>query len=135
MVQMNLNAVGRRRRRDRRDPRVSLRRYADSPFRHLHDSNNDQALLNATGVDHAEFRNLLAAFKPIFDAHRIDESTGYVLEKKKAMDGSKFRGRQRSVDAVGCLGLVLMWFRTTGAVKSSVTTHLWIDSNSHAQVA
>ena len=94
-VQMTLNAVGRRR-RDRRYPRVSLRRYADSPFRHLHDSNNDQALLNATGVDHAEFRNLLAAFKPIFYMYTIDESTGYEYCDKLILRNRKVRKRRTS---------------------------------------
>ena len=61
-----------RRRRDRRIPRASLRSYLYSSFRHLYCSGNDQALLNATGHDHASFRRLLVLFKPVYDAYMWD---------------------------------------------------------------
>ena len=64
------------RRRDRRYPRISLRPYVESPFKYLLDSGNDQALLNATGVDHEEFMRLLDLFQPIFERHVIVERTG-----------------------------------------------------------
>jgi hypothetical protein len=40
-------------------PRTALRTYKYSSFRYLFLSSNDQALLNATGNDHASFRKLL----------------------------------------------------------------------------
>ena len=48
-----------RRRRDRRTPRISIRRYNESAFFYLFGSGNDQALLNCCGIDHVTFRELL----------------------------------------------------------------------------
>ena len=84
--QANLNSEGRQR-RDRRYPRVSLRRYDESPFKHLFDSGSEQALLNATGVDHLEFGRLLEKFQPLFDSHTLDENTGRIVKKKRTGDG------------------------------------------------
>jgi hypothetical protein len=118
--QRSLSAEGRRR-RDRRYPRVALKRFVESPFKHLFDSGNEQALLNATGVDHVEFNRLLGLFKPIFDSHILDEKTGFIRRKVTSTSTtSGYRGRPRSIDAVGCLGLILMWYRTTGAVNRSL---------------
>ena len=44
-----------KRNRDRRIPRIALRRYKDSAFHYLYDSGNDQALLNVTGYNHEKF--------------------------------------------------------------------------------
>jgi hypothetical protein len=55
-----------RRRRDKRYPRAALKFYNDSPFKYLYDSGNDQALLNACGVDHEEFSKLLDLFEPLY---------------------------------------------------------------------
>jgi hypothetical protein len=55
----------------------------DSPFKHLFDTGDEQALLNAT---HEELNRLLAVFKPIFDDHLLDERTG-LIEKKKRTHG------------------------------------------------
>jgi hypothetical protein len=106
-----------RRRRDRRYPRASLKYYLDSPFKHLFDTGNEQALLNATGVDREEFNRLLTVFKPIFDGHLLDERTGLIEKKKKSYSG--YKGRPRSIDAAGCLGMIQLWFRTTGPVDRS----------------
>jgi hypothetical protein len=53
-------------RRDKRYPRAALKFYKDSPFKYLYDSGNDQALLNACGVDHEEFSKLLCLFEPLY---------------------------------------------------------------------
>jgi hypothetical protein len=108
-----------RRRKDRRYPRASLNYYRDSSFKYLFDTGNEQALLNATGVDHPEFDKLLALFKPIFDSHILDETTGLIRKKKPSVAPGYF-GCPRSIDAAGCLGLILLWFRTTGAVNRSL---------------
>ena len=83
--------------------------YSESPFKYLYDSKNDQALLNATGVDHREFSRLLSVFGPTFERYTYDEVAGLVRKKQSIK-----KGRPRSLPAEGCLGLVLMWFRTTG---------------------
>ena len=49
-------------RRDRRTPRIALRKYNKSSFYYLFHSGCDQALLNCCAVDHAVFKNLLDLF-------------------------------------------------------------------------
>jgi hypothetical protein len=73
-------------------------------------SKNDQALLNACGVDNNEFNQLLALFQPLFDEFTFDEKSGEIYKKKKP-------GRPRSFDAIGALAMVLMWYRTKGPVN------------------
>ena len=51
-------SLAERRRRDNRTPRISLKRYSESPFTFLFKSGNDQALLNCCAVDHRVFQNL-----------------------------------------------------------------------------
>ena len=109
-----LSAEGKRR-RDRRYPRIALKFYSDSPFKYLFQSLNNQALLNACGVDHEEFGKLLQLFQPLYDKYTFDEHTGVVREKVSN------RGRPRSVDAIGCLGLVLLWYRTKGASSRTLS--------------
>jgi DDE superfamily endonuclease len=106
--QHNLTIEGRRR-RDRRYPRSAIKPYSKSPFVYLLNSRNDQALLNATGVDFDEFNQLLIQFQPVFDSFTVDESTGKIVAKTRYN-----KGRKRSIDAKGALGLVLMWYRTKG---------------------
>jgi hypothetical protein len=43
----------------------------------------------------------------------------FFYEKKTTGNGSR-RGQPRSIDAIGCLGLILMWYRTKGAVTRSL---------------
>ena len=111
-----------RRRRDRRMPRSSIRKYKESPFHYLYNSLNDQSLLNATGCDHRTFNILLMKFQPFYDYYTFDEKSGDIRKKKCFPDGTP-RGRKRDMTAVGCLGLVLMWFRTKGACTKSLALH------------
>jgi hypothetical protein len=67
-----------RRRRDRRIPRVSLQDYSASAFKTVLDSNNDQALLNACGHDHASFQCLLELFEPIYCSHFLNRDSGFI---------------------------------------------------------
>lgn len=101
-------------RRDRRYPRRAVKHYNDSPFKFLFESKDDQALLNATGVDHLEFGRLLSKFAPLFNMYKIDERDGLIKPRISK------KGRKRSLDAIGCLGLVLMWFRTKGAMSRTL---------------
>ena len=102
-------------RRDRRTPRISLRRYTESSFRYLFNSGNDQALLNCCGVDHRIFRQLLQLFSPVFHAHTFDDATGRIRKKVN------HTGRPKHIDDLGCLGLVLYWFRTRGSLARATT--------------
>jgi hypothetical protein len=108
-----------RRRRDKRIPRLSLLDYSDSAFKRLLDSGNDQSLLNACGHDHGSFQSLVLVFGPVYDSYYIDELTGLISPMPITTTGKR-KGRPRHLDAAGCLGLVLMWFRTRGAVSRSL---------------
>lgn len=109
-----------KRRRDRRTPRIALRKYNQSAFYYLFKSGCNQALLNCCAVDHEVFSNLLELFKPVFDYHMWDESTGFIREVIVSKHG-KIMGRRREIDATGCLGLVLYWYRTRGSVARATS--------------
>ena len=102
-----------RKRRDRRIPRSSLRPYCQSPFRFLFDSGNNQALINATGLNHEVFNDLLRLFEPLADNYCLDQE-GNIKHVTRTRKGLR-KGRHRSIDATGILGLVLMWYRTRGS--------------------
>eukprot|EP00536_Pseudo-nitzschia_multiseries_P009979 jgi/Psemu1/24666/gm1.24666_g len=87
-----------KRRRDRRTPRIAIKRYTQSPFIYLYQSGNDQALLNCCGVDHVVFRELLDLFEPLYNLYTIDKNTGVIRQKKICATTNQF-------DATGCLGL------------------------------
>ena len=65
-----------RRRRDRRTPRIALRKYSMSSFHYLYQSGNGQALLNCCAVDHRVFRELLDMFAPVFNSYRYVKGKG-----------------------------------------------------------
>jgi hypothetical protein len=107
-----------RRRCDRRIPRESLQDCSASAFKAVLDSNNDQALLNACGHDHASFQCLVELFKPVYNSHFLNSDSGFV-EPITLINGKR-NGRPRHLDAEGCLGLVLMWCRARGAVSRTL---------------
>ena len=72
-----------RRRRDCRFPRCDLLAYKFSAFRHFYLSSNDQALLNATGYDHATFFKLVQKFKPYYDMWMVDKEFKCIRKKTK----------------------------------------------------
>ena len=109
-----------RNRYSRKIPRCALRRYHDSPFRFLFNSGNDQALLNITGVDQRVFRQLLAIFQPSYVKYTIDPSNMQIRSLILDRNGNP-RGKPRELDAVGALGLVLMWYRSRGACTRSLS--------------
>ena len=108
-----------RRRRDRHIPRASLLDYSDSSFKKLLDSGNDQALLNACGHDIGSFQSLLEIFQPVYDLYYLDVTSGYISLAPVTTTGKR-KGRPRHLNAAGCLGLILMWYRTRGAVSRSL---------------
>ena len=125
-----------RRRRDRRIPRTALKPYLYSSFRHLLLSGNDQALLNATGHDHTSFSLLLKIFRPYYERYTWDQNLNGGGIRKKILDRyGNPKGRKRDMTASGCLGLVLMWFRTRGSCaralallfgQTSTPMYLWL---------
>ena len=100
-----------RRLRQRRIPRVSLQDAHMSSWRRLYYSENDQALITLTGLDHATFQHLLHLFQPVFDNY-TPFGEGDTIEKISP------RGRKRAVMALDILGLVLAWTRTRGSLLS-----------------
>ena len=70
-----------RRRRDRRIPRIALKKYNSSPSEYLYNSLNDQALLNATGCDQLAFTILLKKFHPYYH-YTFHLETGIIRRKK-----------------------------------------------------
>ena len=95
--------------RQRRIPRESLHSVHRSAWRALFFSNNNQALITATGLDHGTFDYLLQKFEPIFNTYT---PFGNTITK------TSNRGRKRRITAVDCLGLVLVWTRTRGSTMS-----------------
>ena len=93
-----------RRLRDRRYPRCSVPRWEDSPFKYLLDSQNDQALVNATGLPLASFNELLIHFSFYYHGYTFSRRTGQIRKLKN--DSS----RKRKFPAEGALGLVLVWY-------------------------
>ena len=123
-----------RRRRDRRIPRSALRPHCESPFRYLFNSGNDQGLINATGLDFEVFNELLTIFHPLTHEYCLDEKDRIKMVTK-TRNGTR-KGRRRSIDSTGILGLVLMWYRTRGSCArglsfvfglTSTTLYRWLN--------
>ena len=104
-----------KRRRDRRTPRIAIKYYAQSPFVYLFDSGDEQALLNCCGVDHNMFRRLHQLFEPVFHRCTLYDKSGVIRKRAFTRSGVP-KGRKRELDAIGCLGLLLYWYRTRGSV-------------------
>ena len=117
-----------RRRRDRRTPRIAIRYYAQSSFVYLYESGNEQALLNCCGVDHDMFGMLLELFEPVFHKYTPYDKSG-LIRKKRLTGGGAPKGRKRELDAIGCLGLVLYWFRTRGSIARGTSMAFGITSS------
>ena len=107
-----------RRRRDRRIPRCALHTWDFSSFRYLYFSDNNQALINDTGQEHESFRKLLVLFKDYYIYWTWDDNAKVIFQK--VLDASGYPcGRQRNLSPIGCLGLVLMWYRIQGLCARS----------------
>ena len=110
-----------RRRRDRRLPRCSIRKYKHSPFKYMYDSKNEQALLNTTGLDHRTFQELLILYEPFFKKYMWDKKKKKVRLMKLDKFGRPYRRKPRDMDAAGSLGLILTWYRTRGACTRNLS--------------
>ena len=104
-----------RRRRDPRVPRIALVDPTESSFYRLYRSRDDQALIATTGLDHRCFSYLLHHFTPIF--YRYSPYASYHGGKFcHLMQNPGNGGRPRTVSPCSCLGLVLFFTRTRGAL-------------------
>ena len=83
----SLLSVEERRLRDKRMPRIALRKYHDSPFRFLFDSGNDQALMNCCACTHSVFNEMLLMFEPNFKRCTFDRNGNIRKIKLKAEQG------------------------------------------------
>ena len=110
-----------RRRRDRRIPCQALLIFKFSSFYTLFRSGNDQAMLHATGHDHKSFNKLLKLFHPCYYLYTWDRSFKKIRLKNKVDMHGVPMGRPRDMSAIGCLGLVLMWYRTRGSCARSLS--------------
>ena len=100
--------------RDRRIPRESLQSPEESVWKSVYESDSDSGLLTVTGLTKAAFNELLTHFAPIYWSN---SPFGGVDGFCKSMPLDRRRtGRPRSLDAAGCLGLVLSWSRTRGSL-------------------
>eukprot|EP00536_Pseudo-nitzschia_multiseries_P003891 jgi/Psemu1/8794/gm1.8794_g len=101
-----------KKRRDRRTPRIAIKRYTQSAFMFLYRSGNDQALLNCCGVDHVVFRELLDLFEPVYNSYTVDKNTGSIRNLKK---GKHDVVRRREFDATGSARAVAIAFGITAS--------------------
>ena len=90
-------------------PHVSLLDTSASPWRKLYYSYNNQALITVTGLSYHAFEYLVIKFAWYFDNYT--PFNGRVTKKVNL-------GRRRKIDAIDCLGLVLVWTRTRGALHA-----------------
>ena len=92
--------------RQRRIPRASLLNQNASPWRKLYYSYNNQALITVTGMSYHAFEYLVNKFTWYFNNYT--PFNGRVTKKGNC-------GRRRKIDAIDCLGLVLVWTCTRGS--------------------
>jgi len=102
------------RRRKRRIPRCALTSPHYSSFTTLLASRNDQAYITVTGLDVATFSNLLVRFEQLYKRYSPYTVNGKIVPLRHEQ-GTR-GGRPRSLDAAGCLGLVLCYSRTRGSL-------------------
>jgi hypothetical protein len=86
----------------RKIPRALLLTLDISPWRNLHTSEVDQALITMTGFDGVSFASLLQKFAPLFDDY-TPFNTSHILLKQASKGG-----RPRKVRPEDCLGLMLV---------------------------
>lgn len=117
-----------------RYPRISFSYAAESSFKQLFDSTNEQALLNATGVDHRTFNKMLASSRPSFDRDILDEKTGLIRRKKLPMlaltSANVYRGRQRCWLSWFDIALVSSY----GCCEQFASAYLWFEPNTNGEM-
>jgi hypothetical protein len=86
--------------RDRRIPRSSLQLPKVSSWHQLYQSDNDNALITLTGLNHATFNIIKELFVPVFDSH-----SPWIGRDNAIRPISIDTGRKRLINGVDCLGL------------------------------
>ncbi len=76
------------------------------PFYYLLHSGCQQSMTTATGFDYCSFYSLLQVLSPF-----LFNATPYSLDKERHLNHT---GSPQKIDAVTCLGLVLVWTRSPG---------------------
>jgi hypothetical protein len=110
----SLLSIAEYRRRKRRIPRCALTSPHYSSFTTLLASRNEQAYITVTGLDVATFSNLLVRFEQLYKRYSPYTVNGKIVPLRHEQ-GTR-GGRPRSLDAAGCLGLVLCYSRTHGSL-------------------
>ena len=110
----SLLSIAEVRRRKRRIPRCALTSPHYSSFQTLLASRNEQAYITVAGLDVAIFSNLLVTFEPLYKRYSPYTVNGKIVPLRHEQ-GTR-GGRPRSLDAAGCLGLVLCYSRTHGSL-------------------
>ena len=108
----SLSETGRQR-RQRRVARLALQSPQYSAFMTLFFSGHDSSLITVCGIDHCTFRTLLDKFTPLYNRYTPYSDDGSIL----LMEVRSLCGRPRSMTALQCLGLILMWTRSRGKMS------------------
>jgi hypothetical protein len=104
-------SIDERRQRWQKKPRCALIPLALSPWRKLLESQNNQAYITMTGFNCESFNKILEKFSPMFLGHTPFDASGMIVKFEYVC------GRKRVVQPADCLGLVLVWTRTRGALN------------------
>jgi hypothetical protein len=103
-------SIEERRQRYRKIPR-SLIPLALSPWQKLLKLRNDQAYITMMGFDCKSFDKMVKTFGPMFSSHTLFDESGFILPF------DYISGLKRNVHPEDCLGLVLVWTQTRGALN------------------
>jgi len=95
--------------RTRSLPRISLPNPCQSPWNIAYHSKSKRALITLTGLNHKAFDKLHREFAPLFFSMTPYSEDGSIHN----LNTTERRGRPRKISSHACLGLVLMWTRTT----------------------
>ncbi len=98
-------------RRYRTIPCCALILLALSPWQKLIALRNNQAYITMMGFDCESFDRILEKFGPMFSGHTPFDASGMIVDFVYA------RGQKRVVQPADCLGLVLVWTCTRGAMN------------------
>ena len=101
-----------RRRRCNRLSRGALLLPSQSPWVKLLSASDQGSFITMTSLDYASFRILVSSFAPTYYSNSPYGVNGNIRNFGDREDTT--RGRPRLLDAEGCLGLVLCWYRSRG---------------------
>jgi hypothetical protein len=103
-------SIAQRRLRYNRVPRIALLPPAQSAWRKIYSSRNDQAMITLTGFDLDTFEWLNSKFEPYFNTH-----SPFIKDKTHIVPiPCPGKGRKRLINSRDCLALNLAWTRTRG---------------------